>query len=107
MTLPSPLDSVRAQYEALPYPARDPRDEAIRLITGTPSHVLEINHYLFSGRLNFIRPFRALVAGGADVALCDGELGRVGRRSSSANPWPLYLLFGRSLHLALPPSVSG
>ena len=54
------IDPVRAQYEALPYPPRDPRDEAIRLITGTPSHVLEINHYLFSGRLNFMRPFRAL-----------------------------------------------
>ena len=28
------MDEVRAQYEALPYPPRDPRDEAIRLITG-------------------------------------------------------------------------
>jgi SAM-dependent methyltransferase len=70
MTVPSPLEEVRAQYEALPYPARDPRDEAIRLITGTPSHILEINHYLFSGRLNFIRPFRALVAGGGTGAAC-------------------------------------
>ena len=26
------MDEVRAQYEALPYPPRDPRDEAIRLI---------------------------------------------------------------------------
>jgi ubiquinone/menaquinone biosynthesis C-methylase UbiE len=64
MTVPSPLDDVRAQYEALPYPQRDPRDEATRLITGTPSHLLEVNHYLFAGRLNFNRPFRALVAGG-------------------------------------------
>ena len=64
MTVSSSLDHVRAQYEALPYPPRDPRDEAIRLVTGTPSHLLEVNHYLFSGRLNFIRPFRALVAGG-------------------------------------------
>jgi len=70
MTVPSPLDDVRAQYESLPYPARDPRDEAIRLITGTPSHVLEINHYLFSGRLNFARPFRALVAGGGTGDAC-------------------------------------
>ena len=64
------MDEVRAQYEALPYPPRDPRDEAIRLITGTPSHVLEINHYLFSGRLNFARPFRALVAGGGTGDAC-------------------------------------
>jgi SAM-dependent methyltransferase len=70
MTVPSPMDDVRAQYEALPYPPRDPRDEAIRLITGTPSHILEINHYLFSGRLNFIRPFRALVAGGGTGDAC-------------------------------------
>src|SRR5438132_1086462 len=60
MTVPSPMDDVRAQYEALPYPPRDPRDEAIRLVTGTPSHLLEVNHYLFSGRLNFARPFRTL-----------------------------------------------
>jgi SAM-dependent methyltransferase len=70
MTVSSPLETVRAQYEALPYPPRDPRDEAIRLITGTPSHVLEINHYLFSGRLNFTRPFRALIAGGGTGDAC-------------------------------------
>ncbi|HYR64676.1 MAG TPA: methyltransferase [Reyranella sp.] len=70
MTVRSPLDDVRAHYEALPYPARDPRDEAIRLITGTPSHLLEVNHYLFSGRLNFARPFRALVAGGGTGDAC-------------------------------------
>jgi SAM-dependent methyltransferase len=70
MSVPSPLDDVRAQYEALPYPPRDPRDEAIRLITGTPSHILEVNHYLFAGRLNFNRPFRALVAGGGTGDAC-------------------------------------
>jgi SAM-dependent methyltransferase len=70
MTVTSPVDDVRAQYEALPYPTRDPRDEAIRLITGTPSHLLEINHYLFAGRLNFTRPFRALVAGGGTGDAC-------------------------------------
>src|SRR5437899_4515075 len=70
MTVPSPLDNVRAQYEVLPYPSRDPRDEAIRLVTGTPSHILEVNHYLFAGRLNFNRPFRALVAGGGTGDAC-------------------------------------
>jgi SAM-dependent methyltransferase len=70
MSVPSPLDDVRAQYEALPYPPRDPRDEAIRLVTGTPSHILEVNHYLFAGRLNFNRPFRALVAGGGTGDAC-------------------------------------
>jgi SAM-dependent methyltransferase len=70
MTDSSSVDDVRAQYEALPYPPRDPRDEAIRLITGTPSHILEVNHYLFAGRLNFSRPFRALVAGGGTGDAC-------------------------------------
>ena len=31
--------SLAAQYEAYPYPARDPRDEAKRLIIGSPSHL--------------------------------------------------------------------
>jgi SAM-dependent methyltransferase len=70
MTVSPAVEDVRAQYEALPYPPRDPRDEAIRLITGTPSHILEVNHYLFAGRLNLNRPFRALVAGGGTGDAC-------------------------------------
>jgi SAM-dependent methyltransferase len=57
-------ERVRAQYEAYPYPPRDPRDEAERLIEGSPSHLLEIDHYVFAGRRDFTRPFRALIAGG-------------------------------------------
>lgn len=57
-------DNVRDQYEAYPYPSRDPADEAKRLVVGSPSNLLEINHYLFAGRRDFARPFRALVAGG-------------------------------------------
>jgi SAM-dependent methyltransferase len=57
-------ERVRAQYEAYPYPPRDPRDEVKRLIEGSPSHLLEIDHYVFAGRRDFTRPFRALVAGG-------------------------------------------
>jgi SAM-dependent methyltransferase len=56
--------ALRAQYEAYPYPPRDPREEATRLITGSPSHLDEVNHYVFAGRRDFARPFRALVAGG-------------------------------------------
>lgn len=55
-------DRVRAQYEVYPYPSRDPADEARRLVVGSPSHLAEIEHYCFAGRLP--RPFRALVAGG-------------------------------------------
>ncbi len=57
-------DSVRDQYEAYPYPSRDPAEEARRLVVGSPSNLLEVNHYLFGGRRDFTRPFRALVAGG-------------------------------------------
>ncbi len=57
-------DPLIEQYEAYPYPARDPADEAKRLIEGAPSHLLELNHYLFAGRRDFRQPFRALVAGG-------------------------------------------
>ncbi len=57
-------DPLSAQYEAYPYPARDPRDEARRLITGSPSHLDELNHCVFGGRLDFGAPLRVLVAGG-------------------------------------------
>lgn len=53
---------VRAQYEAYPYPARDPADEAGRLIVGSPSHLLEIEHYVRGGRE--AEDLNALVAGG-------------------------------------------
>jgi SAM-dependent methyltransferase len=64
MSADNGADPVLAQYEAYPYPARDPREEAKRLITGSPSHLAEVNHYLFAGRRDFALPFRALVAGG-------------------------------------------
>lgn len=57
-------DPVEAQYEAYPYPERDPAEEGRRLIVGAPSHLLEVNHYVFGGRRDFSRPFRALIAGG-------------------------------------------
>ncbi len=74
---------VHAQYEAFPYPARDPADEAKRLITGSPSHLDELNHYVFGGRRDFKQPFRALIAGGGtgdaaimlaqQLAWCDAD----------------------------------
>ena len=57
-------EPVRDQYEAYPYPARDPKDERTRLIAGSPSNLAEIDHYVFAGRGDFAKPFRALVAGG-------------------------------------------
>lgn len=57
-------ESVRQHYESYPYPRRDPAEEADRLIIGSPSHLAEIDHYLFRGASDLSRPFRALVAGG-------------------------------------------
>ncbi len=58
------MDPVKEQYEHYPYPTRDAADEGRRLITGSPSHPVEIDHYLFGGRRDWSQPFRALVAGG-------------------------------------------
>ncbi len=57
-------DPVQVQYEALPYPPRDPRDETKRLVTGSPSRLVELIHYVFGGTRDLNQPFRALVAGG-------------------------------------------
>ncbi len=69
------VDLLRAQYEAYPYPARDPRDEDRRLITGSPSQLDQLNHYVFGGRLDFSASFRVLVAGGGtgDAAIMLGH----------------------------------
>ena len=53
-----------AQYEAFPYPKRDPRDEARRLVIGSPSHLREIDHWVFQAQRPASTPLRALVAGG-------------------------------------------
>ncbi len=57
-------EPVHARYEYHPYPPRDPADEDRRLVIGPPSHILEIDHFLFGGRHGFSQPFRALFAGG-------------------------------------------
>ncbi|SMX37996.1 class I SAM-dependent methyltransferase [Maliponia aquimaris] len=56
--------TVKEQYESYPYPERDPADEAKRLITGSPSHPFEIDHYLFEGSRDWSQTLRVLVAGG-------------------------------------------
>lgn len=57
-------EAVKSQYEAFPYPERDPRDEKKRLITGSPSHPLEMDHFLWAGQRDWSQPLRILVAGG-------------------------------------------
>lgn len=58
------MSDITQQYDAFPYPERDPAEEANRLITGSPSHPLEIDHFLFSGRRDWSKTFNVLVAGG-------------------------------------------
>lgn len=52
------------QYEAYPYPQRDPRDEGKRLVVGSPSHLREVDHWVFGAARPASMPLRALVAGG-------------------------------------------
>ncbi len=53
-----------AQYEAFPYPRRDPRDEAKRLVVGSPGHLLEVDHWVFGSLRPAEMPLNALIAGG-------------------------------------------
>ena len=74
-----------AQYESYPYPARDPREEAKRLIVGSPSHLREIDHWIFGASRPAGLPLRALMAGGGSgdgtvmLAQQMATLGRPGR----------------------------
>lgn len=52
------------QYEAYPYPRRDPADERRRLVVGSPSHLREIDYWVFGAARAKERPLAALVAGG-------------------------------------------
>ena len=52
------------QYEAFPYPQRDPRDEAKRLVIGSPSHLREVDYWVFQASRPTSQPLHALFAGG-------------------------------------------
>ena len=58
------LPLVKAQYEALPYPPRDPADERRRLIHLVGDNLITLSHHCFGGAKDFRDSFRALVAGG-------------------------------------------
>jgi len=61
---PQSLPEVRAQYEALPYPPRNPEDERRELKRTWLDDLPMVNHYGFAGGQRFGAGFRALVAGG-------------------------------------------
>ncbi len=74
-----------AQYEAYPYPQRDPRDEAKRLVVGSPSHLREVDHWVFGATRPRSLPLRALVAGGGTgdgTIMLATHLARAGRPGS-------------------------
>lgn len=86
MTPRDPTDAqLAAQYEAFPYPRRDPRDEAKRLVVGSPSHLREVDHWVFGAARPAAQPLRALMAGGGSgdgtimLAQQMASLGRPGR----------------------------
>jgi 2-polyprenyl-3-methyl-5-hydroxy-6-metoxy-1,4-benzoquinol methylase len=74
-----------AQYEAYPYPHRDPRDEAKRLIVGSPGHLREVDYWVFGATRPRSRPLRVLVAGGgtgdATIMLAQ-QMAREGREGT-------------------------
>ncbi len=58
------MSKIIEQYDAYPYPARDPADERKRLITGSPSNPMEIDHHVFGGVRDWSQTLNVLVAGG-------------------------------------------
>ena len=71
------------QYEAYPYPQRDPRDEAKRLVIGSPSHLREIDYWVFQASRPAAQPLRALFAGGGTG---DGTVMLAQQMARSARP---------------------
>jgi len=70
------------QYEAYPYPKREPRDEAKRLIVGSPSHLREIDYWIFGAARPACRPLNALFAGGGTgdgTVMLAQQMTRLGR----------------------------
>jgi SAM-dependent methyltransferase len=77
------LKAVREQYEAYPYPPRNPTDEKVRLENSWHDFLELINFYCFKGRNNFSQDFRVLVAGGGtgDQTIFLAEQLRYNRRA--------------------------
>ena len=60
------FQSTRDQYERYPYPTLESSESTLNVLQ-SPSHLIEMNHYIWKGRKNFCdghKPFRILVAGG-------------------------------------------
>ena len=64
MTESAYLTSVRAQYEDLPYPLRNPEDERKRLLSPLSACLDRITHWGFGGKRDLRDGCRVLIAGG-------------------------------------------
>ncbi len=58
------IKEVRNQYENFPYPLRNPADEKNSFGYTAPCALDYINYYHYSGKRDFSKGFRALIAGG-------------------------------------------
>ncbi len=58
------IPEVKAQYDELPYPPRNPEDERKRLLPTLGDNLDQINHCCFGGKPRSENDFRCLVAGG-------------------------------------------
>ncbi|KAB8123211.1 class I SAM-dependent methyltransferase [Komagataeibacter medellinensis] len=73
---------LKAQYEHYPYPARDPREEKSRLLIGSPSHLREIDYWVFGATRPQSTALRVLVAGcgtGDGAIMLATHMARAGR----------------------------
>ncbi len=57
-------ETVRRQYENLPYPFRNPDDDKRMIRLTVIDNLATLNQYCYGGRRDFDKPFRMLVAGG-------------------------------------------
>lgn len=75
MTKQDKSEALKALYEELPYPPREPEDERVRLVRTGLDYLPKLSHYCFSGKLCLDEPRRILVAGGGtgDSAIYLGE----------------------------------
>lgn len=69
------LKKVREQYENYPYPIRHPEEEHTRILLPLTECFDRLNHFAYSGRRDFRKEFRALIAGGGtgDAAIALAE----------------------------------
>ncbi len=58
------LENVRNQYEDLPYPPRNPKNEKNTLLETALDRLFLINQYCYNGKRDFSKGFRILIAGG-------------------------------------------